>query len=229
MEDGHLKYLVSSCLKKRRYSNEQSALEAINRARKNKSKDQLRVYFCKNCLGYHLTHTKDRRLKMLKLKVEKLTDVELPYKAHPTDAGTDFFLPKDLNYIIQKGKGINVEAVKIDDIIKTGICIYPQESVLLPMGIRVEFDKDYALLFVNRSGMATKKHLFRGACLVDSAYRGEVFVNLTNVSNQKQYLMPGEKLIQAMLLPVPQVEIVEEKVDMDTDRGEGGFGSTDKK
>lgn len=56
MNDKELKSLVSSCLKKRRYSNEQLALEAIQRAHKNKSKDKLRVYFCDKCLGYHLTH-----------------------------------------------------------------------------------------------------------------------------------------------------------------------------
>lgn len=56
MNDKELGNLIRSCIKKRRYSNEQSALEAINRARKNKSKDPLRIYFCKHCLGYHLTH-----------------------------------------------------------------------------------------------------------------------------------------------------------------------------
>lgn len=164
----------------------------------------------------------------MKLKVQKLTNVKFPNKAHSTDAGVDFYLPEDLNYIIQKGKGINVEATNIEGIVKTAIAIYPQESVLLPMGIKTEFDKEYALLFVNRSGMASKKHLFRGACLVDSAYRGELLVNLTNVSNEKQFLQPGEKLIQALLLPVPELEIIEGDVNTNTDRGEGGFGSTDK-
>ena len=165
---------------------------------------------------------------MIKLKVERLTNVRLPNKAHKTDAGIDFYLPEDLNYIIQNGKGINIEAYKDNNIVKTSIAIYPQESVLLPMGIKTEFDKDYALVFFNRSGMATKKHLFRGACIVDSEYRGEIFVNLTNVSNQKQYLLPGEKLIQAMLLPVPEVIIEECELDYKTERGESGFGSTDK-
>lgn len=78
MNDRQLKSLVSSCIKKRRYSNEQSALEAIQRARKNNSKDELRIYFCKNCLGYHLTHTKFREknnevksTKINKCKVSK--------------------------------------------------------------------------------------------------------------------------------------------------------------
>lgn len=55
MEDRELTSLVRSCLKKRRYPNEQSALEAINRVHK-KRKIDLRVYFCNKCLGYHLTH-----------------------------------------------------------------------------------------------------------------------------------------------------------------------------
>ena len=232
MKDEKLKSITCSCWKKHRYPNEQTALEAINRAHRNNSKDNLRVYFCKYCLGYHITHKpfyNKRRYNMINLKVEKLTEVTTPNKAHSTDAGIDFYLPNDLNYIIQNGKGINIEAYKDGEVVKTAIAIYPHESVLLPMGVKLEFNKDYALFFVNRSGMATKKHLFRGACLVDSTYRGQLFVNLTNVSNDKQYLQPGEKLIQAMLLPVPQVNIIEGKVDPNTDRGEGGFGSTDNK
>lgn len=169
----------------------------------------------------------------INLKVEKLTEVQLPNKAHPTDAGTDFYLPYDLKYIMKNGKSIKIGLYEIktetgDIIESTAIVIEPHKSVLLPMGVKLEFNPDYCLFFVNRSGMATKKHLFRGACLVDSGYRGELFVNLTNVSDETQYLLPGEKLIQGIFLPVPSVEIVENDVDVNTDRGEGGFGSTDK-
>lgn len=166
---------------------------------------------------------------MLRLKVQKLTSVRLPDKAHKTDAGIDFYLPDDLNYILLNGKGVGIEAYKDGDTVKTAIAIYPHKSVLLPMGIKTEFDKGYAMVFFNRSGMATKKHLLRGACIVDSEYRGQIFVNLNNVSNEVQYLLPGEKLIQAMLLPVPDVEINECDVNIETDRGEGGFGSTNNK
>lgn len=166
---------------------------------------------------------------MINLKIQKLTNVILPNKAHSTDAGIDFYLPQDLNYIIQNGKNIKIETYNDNGVVKTAIAIYPNQSVLLPMGIKTEFNNDYALVFFNRSGTATKKHLLRGACIVDSEYRGEIFVNLNNVSNEIQYLLPGEKLIQAMLLPVPEVQIVEAEVNTNTDRGEGGFGSTDKK
>ena len=76
MTDNELKSLVSSCLKKHRYSNEQSALEAIIRAHKNRSKDELRVYFCKHCLGYHLTHTKFRE-KNNEVKSTKINKCEV--------------------------------------------------------------------------------------------------------------------------------------------------------
>lgn len=59
MDDRKLKNLVSSCLKKIRYPNEQSALDAIRRIHKSRN-DDLRVYFCNYCLGYHLTHTKKK-------------------------------------------------------------------------------------------------------------------------------------------------------------------------
>lgn len=55
MNDKELASLVSSCLKKKRYPNEQTALEAINRVHKQRAA-KLRVYFCPKCLGYHLTH-----------------------------------------------------------------------------------------------------------------------------------------------------------------------------
>ena len=54
MNDYELGKVVRSCWKKRRYPNEQSAYEAINRVHKKRNVD-LRVYFCLQCLGYHLT------------------------------------------------------------------------------------------------------------------------------------------------------------------------------
>lgn len=170
---------------------------------------------------------------MLNLTVEKLTNVKLPCKAHKTDAGIDFYMPESLEYVLAGGKGIKVslaDKVVNDETIKTlALYIEPHESVLIPMGVKLSFNNDYAMVFFNRSGTASKKHLFRGACVVDSGYTGQLFLNLTNVSNETQYLFPGEKLIQALLLPVPEVDIEEGKVDIHTDRGECGFGSSDHK
>lgn len=169
---------------------------------------------------------------MNKLKIERITNVDMPKKAHISDAGFDFYLPYDLNYIVKNGKNINIGLYTSDfqitgeSISQAAIEIKPHESVLLPMGIRTEIPEGYALVLFNRSGIATKKHLFRGACVVDRGYTGELLLNLVNTSNSTQYLLPGEKVIQALLLPVPEVEVVEGKIDTNTERGTGGFGST---
>lgn len=62
MKDKELASYARSCLKKHRYTSEQKALEVINKIHKER-KDYLRVYFCKFCLGYHLTHIHNKREK----------------------------------------------------------------------------------------------------------------------------------------------------------------------
>lgn len=57
MNDYELSKFVRSCLKKHRYVSEQQAQETINKVHK-KRNIELRVYFCKQCLGYHLTSTR---------------------------------------------------------------------------------------------------------------------------------------------------------------------------
>ena len=162
---------------------------------------------------------------MKRIIFERTADVKMPCKVHKTDAGLDFYIPNDIKYLSENGKNIVLQ--NIDNEMK--IAIGAHDSVLIPMGVKSKFEEGNALVFFNRSGIASKKHLFRGACIVDSEYRGTIFVNLTNVSDEVQYLQPGEKLIQAMLLPVPEIEVVEDKVENDTERGEGGFGSTNNK
>ena len=172
---------------------------------------------------------------MNKIIVEKLTQVDLPNKAHSTDAGFDFYLPQDLSYVVKNGKSIKIglqaqtDKLTGDKYFINSVEIEPNKSVLLPMGIKVIVPEGYALVFFNRSGIATKKHLLRGACVIDSSYRGEIFVNLNNVSDETQHLQPGEKIIQGLLLPVPEASMIEGEVKNDTERGAGGFGSTDKK
>jgi dUTP pyrophosphatase len=54
----------------------------------------------------------------------------------------------------------------------------------------------------NRSGNAAKRSLLVGACVVDSGYSGEVFINLHNVGLEHQYIEPGMKIAQLVLVPV---------------------------
>ena len=85
----------------------------------------------------------------------------------------------------------------------------------------------------NKSGIAVKKNLHVGACVVDEDYQGELHLNLTNTGNQPQIIERGDKITQFVLLPVNYATPVEvEPKNLYTKkskRGDGGFGSTGTK
>ena len=89
----------------------------------------------------------------------------------------------------------------------------------------------------NRSGVAAKRSLIIGACVVDSGYDGEVFVNLHNVGKKPQTIEPGVKIAQAVMVPVVAFRAVETgSGDLYSwypitisERGDGALGSTDHK
>ena len=89
---------------------------------------------------------------------------------------------------------------------------------------------------MNRSGNAAKKQLMVGACVVDSGYDGEVFVNLHNLGGVTRTINPGDKVAQGVLIPVVPVRFLQSNKDKLYDwypitisnRGDGALGSTDK-
>lgn len=110
------------------------------------------------------------------------------------------------------------------------INIAPHSAVLIPSGIKGAVPTGYALVFFNKSGVATKKQLIVGACVVDAGYRNEVHIHLINTSNEFCCVCPGDKIVQGLLIPISicKPEIVDD-IDLlgpATERGLGGFGST---
>ena len=137
-------------------------------------------------------------------------NVKTPIRAHPTDAGMDFFFcPKDKT--IQR---------RID----------PGQSVLLETGIKMEVPHDCMLQIMNKSGIASKKHLIAGACVVDEGYSGEIFVNLHNIGKTAQFIEPGQKIAQGVFVRIekPNIKILEMDniYGGETARGTGALGST---
>mgnify|MGYP003112078423 CR=1 FL=1 len=136
-----------------------------------------------------------------------------PVRANPSDAGLDLCYNGDLT------------------------AIQPGESKILSTGLKFGIPHGYMLQIMNRSGNAAKKQLMVGACVVDSGYDGEVFVNLHNVGNNTQTIESGMKIAQAVLIPVVHARFVETSEDnlygwypiTISDRGDGALGSTDKK
>ena len=81
----------------------------------------------------------------------------------------------------------------------------------------------------NKSGIASKRGLVVGACVVDRGYTGEIFVNLHNPSDRTQTLHAGDKIAQAVFVKIEtSVRLVESDsiYDDETSRGDGALGST---
>lgn len=106
----------------------------------------------------------------------------------------------------------------------------PGASALIGTGLAVEVPTGYGAFLFARSGLAIKHGiaLANGVGVIDADYRGEVKVGLINLSSEPYEIRPGERIAQLVLLPAPQAGIVETESLTDTQRGEGGFGSTGK-
>ncbi|MBN85958.1 MAG: deoxyuridine 5'-triphosphate nucleotidohydrolase [Dehalococcoidia bacterium] len=144
------------------------------------------------------------------MKISKVKNVKTPNRGTPESAGIDFYVP--------------------DGIIAS---LAPGQSCLIPSGIKANVPPGHALVAFNKSGVAVKKNLYVGACVVDEDYQGEIHINLTNVGEKTVEISPGEKIIQFVLLPVfyDTIEEVglEDLYEEETVRGAGGFGSTGEK
>ena len=111
------------------------------------------------------------------------------------------------------------------------ITIYPHETVKVKTGISVELPEGTFGAIFARSGLATNKGLRPANCVgvIDSDYRGEILVPLHNDSDEIKTIEPKERIAQFILLPFVEMNFI--KVDKlnETERGEGGFGSTGTK
>ena len=150
----------------------------------------------------------------MNLKFYKLrTNAKLPVRAHPTDAGMDlFFCP--------------TPKPELDSQIET---VLPFGSSVIPTGLKIEVPAGYMLEIKNKSGIASKRGLLVGACVVDRGYTGEIFVNLHNVTHRNQTIHDGDKIAQAVFVKITtDVELVEADsiYDDQTSRGDGALGST---
>lgn len=182
---------------------------------------------------------KERTEEMETLKYCKVRRVKSPARAHSTDAGIDFFVPEDLTLEVMSEKfkttGCEVETEINDAGEITKFVLKPNESVLIPSGIKMKVPAGYMLQYHNKSGIASKRGLLVGANTVDIGYEGECHINLHNVSKFAQVISAGDKIVQGIMIPVgfhiPEEVKDEHELygDEASARGEGGFGSSGTK
>lgn len=106
----------------------------------------------------------------------------------------------------------------------------PHETKMIGTGVALAVPEGYFGGVFARSGLSAKEGLRPANCtgVVDADYRGEVKVALHNDSGEERVVAPGQKIAQLVIMPFLSVEF-EEVADLDeTERGQGGFGSTGK-
>jgi dUTPase len=132
------------------------------------------------------------------VKFLKTRDVKSPERKLG-NVGFDFFIP-NFNEVFErdfkaKNPTLNIEkpdATHADYYIR----IPPHVAINVPSGIHSFLAPDEALIASNKSGIAIKKNLIRGAELIDPNYQGEIHLHLINVSNDFKEVMLGDKLVQ---------------------------------
>ena len=109
------------------------------------------------------------------------------------------------------------------------VTIAPGELVSLPTGIAIALPSaGYAALVFARSGLGVKHGiaLSNGVGVIDSDYRGEIQVGLTNLSRVPYTISPGDRIAQLAVVPVVQARLTVCEELPESGRGAGGFGST---
>src|SRR5579859_2208715 len=115
--------------------------------------------------------------------------------------------------------------------IQSPVTLWPNETKLIPAGFSLYIeDPKLAGLILPRSGLGHKRRIILGNStgLIDSDYQGEIQVSLFNYSDDPFLILPLDRIAQMVIIPCIQVkfEIVDSFIQ--TDRGEGGLGSTGK-
>jgi len=105
----------------------------------------------------------------------------------------------------------------------------PGERAVVPTGLAVAIPDGYAGFVQPRSGLASRHGIsvVNAPGLIDSGYRGEIRVVLLNTDRREKFVVePGMRIAQLVVLPVPELELVETEELPESERGVRGFGSS---
>ena len=142
---------------------------------------------------------------MIELPIRRLRpDAVLPQRAYGGDAGLDLAA---------------CERVELG----------PGERATVGTGLAVAIPEGYAGFVQPRSGLAMRNGItiVNSPGLVDSGYRGELQVVLLNTDNREPFVVePGMRIAQLVVVPIPEIELVELDELPESERGVRGFGSS---
>ena len=145
----------------------------------------------------------------MQIKIKKLyDDTIIPTKAHSTDACFDIYAYLNEPFVV----------------------INPGQTVKINTGFVTEIPKGYYCDIYARSGLGIKKGLRPSNCvgIIDADYRGEWVVALYNDSDEVQKIFNGDRIAQFAVKEVIPCELIVSDILSDSERGEGGLGSSGK-
>ena len=128
-------------------------------------------------------------------------------------------------------KTIGASGMDIAAFLDNEILIKPSEKKIIPTGIRLKIPKGYEVQIRPRSGLAANNDItvLNTPGTIDSDYRGEIKVILFNHGKNLFKVENGLRIAQMVLCPVIEAKLSEVEIIDETERGEGGFGSTGTK
>src|SRR3989344_2834325 len=140
----------------------------------------------------------------MKIKLKKLhKKAIIPKHAHSSDAGLDLFTI------------ISFEMT-------------PNERKSIPTGIAIEIPEGYVGLIWDKSGLSHKYGIKSFGGVIDSGYRGEIHSGVMNLSDKFFSFEKGQKIAQLIIQKIENVQFEEVEKLSQSQRGEGGLGSTGK-
>ncbi|MCC4263482.1 dUTP diphosphatase [Oceanimonas baumannii] len=148
-----------------------------------------------------------------------MTPIEL--KILDPRVGTDFPLPA---YATPGSAGLDLRAC-LDE----PLTLNPGDTQLLPTGLAIHIqDPGLCATILPRSGLGHKHGIVLGNLvgLIDSDYQGQLMVSCWNRGNDSFTIQPGERIAQLVILPVVQAQFTLVNDFDQSERGEGGFGSS---
>ena len=143
------------------------------------------------------------RENMKTLKIKKMqNDLEMPKVGTVGAAGIDFYQPDST-------------------------VVGAHQTVYVSLGVAVEIPKGYMLMLAPRSSMSKTPLIMPNSVgIIDSDYRGEIKAILHNNSDDTYLIRRNDRLVQGILVPIESVKIESVEVLSETERGNGGIGST---
>lgn len=106
---------------------------------------------------------------------------------------------------------------------------FEDSNVCYGTGLAMEIPKGYVGLIFPRSSNAKKELLLCNSVgVIDSNYRGEIMFKFKTINGGSHIYSVGERIGQIIIMPYPQIEFKEVEELSETNRGDGGFGSTGK-